>query len=211
MNKSLVLALSALLLASCSNKDEKTQEEKNAAAPSSGSPTSSIEDVPRRQPYVRPFATAEDNATYQSKTPQFAKPKNVPAQAPAAQPAPEVKIAPYQAVAVNPARRACVIQSNWPSPQGAARAVKTCLDNTGVEATQFEQLCQIVSALNMPQGSTSQLSYQTACPTSAQAVCQNVASWPTSIYYYDRSASELGDGSACASMKGAWKTPQANS
>ena len=137
MNKSLLLALSALLLASCINKEEKTQGEENAAAPSLGSPVSSIEDVPRRQPYVRPFATAEDSATYQSKTPQFAKPKNVPNQAQATQPAPEVKIAPYQAVAVNPARRACIIQSNWPSAQGAARSVKTCLDNTGVEATQF--------------------------------------------------------------------------
>lgn len=207
MKKTLLMAMGLVLLTSCGQKNNDDEVNANASDESKKAQATPIQDdVPRRKPYVRPFEAADDQAVYQSKDFKSVKPQPLAPTSKASSLNAPVQISAYQAVQVNPGQRACLIQSNWPGVAGATnRFVKTCLDNTGVEAKQFEQFCQIISGLNVPDNSTSQLSFQSACPSGAQAACQNVATWPATIYYYDRLPQELGNGSACTSMQGSWK------
>jgi hypothetical protein len=85
--------------------------------------------------------------------------------------------------------------------------IKDCLQNNGVDAKQFKEVCQSISNMTVAiGGAPAKITYMDACPSKPQASCDGFFGQPMTSYYYKRDAKLLANSKkGCEMQGGKWK------
>jgi hypothetical protein len=104
------------------------------------------------------------------------------------------------------ADNACLLEGEM-NMMGQHIVIKDCLQNNGVDAAQFKEVCSNIGGMNAAMGMPpAKITYLAACPKQAQASCEGFFGQPMTSYYYKRDAEMLATSKqGCEMQGGKWK------
>ncbi len=104
------------------------------------------------------------------------------------------------------ADKACLLEGEM-NMMGKHMEIKDCLQNNGVDAAQFKEVCASIGGMSAAMGMPpAKITYLEACPKPAQASCEGFFGQPMTSYYYKRDADMLASSKqGCEMQGGKWK------
>ncbi|MFC3609269.1 hypothetical protein [Stutzerimonas tarimensis] len=90
---------------------------------------------------------------------------------------------------------------------GQTIEIRDCLQNEGVPAEQFTQMCNELQEMGAQMGdSAPEMTFLAACPSGALGRCEGLLGQPLSGHYYNQDADQLAAvQNACEQQNGVWR------